>query len=141
MDESRYSYCAGLGQGLYGICHSAICLYAGVRTFRAIQHSDPKVDKQWLTFWLLFSIFELLTTAADLLLGWAIPFYNEAKAAFLVFIGVLGGAESVYPLLEPLLLESDAVARKYENRLAALREDDATARKYEAALATAAAGK
>ena len=86
-------------------------------SFRAIQTTDSGDDKQWLTFWLLFSLFELATKCADYLLGWVLPYYNEAKAAFLIFIGVFGGAQQLYPLLEPYLLQTDAVARKYEERL------------------------
>jgi hypothetical protein len=116
-NESAYSRCDGLGKGIYGVSHAAITFYAGLMSFRAIQANDHTIDKQWLTFWLLYSLFELATTCADFLLGWVLPFYNEVKAAFLIFIGIFGGAEQLYPLIEPYLLQTDAVARKYEERL------------------------
>ena len=92
--------------------------YAGLMSFRAIQSEDPKDDKQWLTFWLLFSAFELSATVTDVLFGWIIPYYNELKCGLLTFLGVFGGAELVYPVIEPLLLKADLVQRKYISRIA-----------------------
>jgi hypothetical protein len=37
-----------------------VCAWQGVKSFRAIQSPDPKDDKQWLTFWLLFGLFDLV---------------------------------------------------------------------------------
>ena len=45
---------------------------------------------------------------------WVIPFYGGIKCVILIFLGPLNGALMVYPLLEPLLLKGDEVARKYE---------------------------
>jgi len=39
------------------------------------------------------------------LLEFAIPLYNEIKIAFIVFIGIGGGASIIFPLLEPILYE------------------------------------
>ena len=35
---------------------------------------------------------------------------------FLVFVGFFGGSSKIYPLLEPLLLQADEVAKKAEVR-------------------------
>lgn len=43
-----------------------------------------------------------------------IPFYGCIKCVILIFLGPLNGALMVYPALEPLLLQGDEVARKYE---------------------------
>jgi hypothetical protein len=32
----------------------------GIRSFRAVQSKDPSDDKQWLTFWLLYALFDLV---------------------------------------------------------------------------------
>ncbi len=114
-------HCAGGSrQGEYLLAHAVISFYAGVKSFHAIQSSDPKDDKQWLTFWLLYSLLELACTLSDFFLGRVIPFYNELKCAFLVFLGVFGGAEKVYPLVEPFLLQGEEVANKYKQRLEAV---------------------
>ncbi len=111
--------CAGGARPeVYALSQSLMYFYAGLMSFRAIQSEEPKDDKQWLTFWLLFSALELVATVTDVLLGWIIPYYNELKCGLLVFLGVFGGAELVYPILEPFLLKADLVQRKYISRLA-----------------------
>jgi hypothetical protein len=80
----------------------------GIKSFRAIQSTDPKDDKQWLTFWLLFALFDLVCYFTDFV-GWLVPLYDEVKVGVLVFFGVFGGAHTVYPLLEPLLLKGEEV--------------------------------
>ena len=110
--------CGGLA---FPIVHSLLMVFAGIKSFRAIQSIDPEDDKQWLTFWLLFSIFEVLCFVTDFVL-WAIPSYNGLKCAVLIFLGVFRGANLVYPLLEPLLLQVDQVVLKYEPLLEEARE-------------------
>jgi hypothetical protein len=72
----------------------------GIRA--ATQHADSDF---WFTPQTCF--------IADVL-GWLIPFYDEGKVCFLIFMGLFEGAHLLYPRLEPLLLQGDAVARKYE---------------------------
>lgn len=74
----------------------------------------PSDDKQWLTFWLLYSIFDLAQAILNYV-AFAIPFYHEAKLGFVIFLGVFGGASMIYPAVEPILLKADEVAKKYEN--------------------------
>jgi receptor expression-enhancing protein 5/6 len=115
------AHCAGGSrQAEFALAQTIIAFYAGIKSFQAIQSSDPKDDKQWLTFWLLYSLFDLACTLSDFFLGMIVPFYNELKVAFLVFLGVFGGAAQVYPLVEPLLLQGEEVANKYKQRLADL---------------------
>lgn len=90
-------------------------LYAGVRSFRALQSDSLDDDKQWLTFWLLFTLFEFSTTFADYTIGFVLPFYSLGKLAVVVALG-LGGATLIYPAVEPLLLKADKVAQKYEKK-------------------------
>ncbi len=107
-------HCAGGSrQSEYLLAHAIISFYAGVKSFHAIQSSDSRDDKQWLTFWLLYSLLELACTLSDFVLGHVIPFYNELKCAFLLFLGVFGGAKKVYPVVEPFLLQGEVVANKY----------------------------
>ncbi|GMI26216.1 hypothetical protein TrRE_jg1333 [Triparma retinervis] len=79
-----------------------------------LQSEDSADDKQWLTFWLLFSLFEVGVSVLDLLAIYIVPFYGEIKFGFILFLGVFGGAGKVYPLLEPFLLQAEKVAEKYE---------------------------
>ena len=117
--SSEKVQCAGGARAeVYALAQAGMFAYAGLKSFRAIQSEDPKDDKQWLTFWLLFSVFELIATVTDVLFGWLIPYYNELKCGFLLFLGAFGGAELIYPLLEPFLLQAEIVERKYLTRLA-----------------------
>jgi len=102
-----------VGYLTFPLAEKVLTFYAGIQSFRAIQSPDPKDDKQWLTFWLLFGLFDL-TCFLTSILGYILPFYDEAKVGFVVFMGVFGGANKIYPLLEPLLLQADEVAKKYE---------------------------
>jgi len=102
-----------LGGWFLPLIQNILIAYAGLKSFRAIQSPDPEDDKQWLTFWLLYSLFDLVCFVLDLFL-WVIPFYGGLKCAILIFLGVLGGASRIYPVLEPLLLQGDEVAKKYE---------------------------
>ena len=96
------------------ILQVTILLYAGLKSFKAIRSNDKDDDTKWLTFWLLFAIFEFVTTLTDLVGGYIIPLYNEIKIGFLLFIGVGPGSMVVFPLLEPYLLQAEAHADKYK---------------------------
>eukprot|EP00614_Pseudopedinella_elastica_P013681 CAMPEP_0172582114 /NCGR_PEP_ID=MMETSP1068-20121228/1557_1 /TAXON_ID=35684 /ORGANISM="Pseudopedinella elastica, Strain CCMP716" /LENGTH=115 /DNA_ID=CAMNT_0013375355 /DNA_START=44 /DNA_END=391 /DNA_ORIENTATION=- len=98
---------------LLGLVESVLLLYAGVQSFRAIQSTSQNDDKQWLTFWLLYTVSRFIFAVADYIL-FVIPFYGEIKIGFIVFIGVFNGASMIYPILEPFLLQADEVAKKYE---------------------------
>ena len=119
MSSSEKVQCLGGPRPeVYALGRAGLLFYSGLMSFRSIQSEDPKDDKHWLTFWLLFSFFELAATVADVLLGWIIPYYNEFKLGFLVFLGAFGGAEILYPVLEPFFLKAEIVERKYMTRFA-----------------------
>ena len=44
----------------------------GVKSFRALQTKDDHDDKQWLTFWLLYPLFDLACFVGDMV-GWILP--------------------------------------------------------------------
>ena len=119
------------------LAEAVLSLYAGLMSFRAIQSEDANDDKQWLTFWLLYTIFEFGTTVTDLFAGYIIPFYVEMKIIFLLFIGVGGGANILFPVIEPYLLQAEAEADKrgidkiVDNAAGAVREGISGALKRE----------
>ena len=91
-----------------------VLLYAGLKSFKAIKSENKEDDTKWLTFWLLYSVFEFVTTFSDLVGGYIIPMYNEVKVVFILFIGVGPGSLIIYPLLEPYLLVAESHADRYE---------------------------
>jgi len=84
-------------------------LYPAYASIKAIETDDTDDDTQWLTYWLVFSLFKLIEGVADSLISF-IPFYFIGKIAFLVwcFYPGLDGAKVIYmqfvkPNLVPLL--------------------------------------
>ncbi len=84
-------------------------LYPAYASVRAIESDGTDDDTQWLTYWLVFSLFKLVEGVADSLLQY-IPFYFILKIIFLVWCFYPGtdGAMVVYsyfikPNVVPLL--------------------------------------
>ena len=81
--SSEKVQCAGGARAeVYALAQAGMFAYAGLKSFRAIQSEDPKDDKQWLTFWLLFSVFELIATVTDVLFGWFHTTMSSSAASF-----------------------------------------------------------
>mmetsp|Transcript_68809 Transcript_68809/g.149765 ORF Transcript_68809/g.149765 Transcript_68809/m.149765 type:complete len:128 (-) Transcript_68809:43-426(-) len=106
--------------GLLDICQSVILLAIGLQSFRAIQSPNPSDDKHFLTFWLIFAIFEFICTVVDFI-GLGLPLYSWLKLFVLLVLGLGPGAGTIYPFLEPYLLQADRVAAKYERRFLSAR--------------------
>jgi receptor expression-enhancing protein 5/6 len=88
-------------------------LYPAYASFKAIDSSDPNDDTQWLTYWVIFAIFNLLESTLSFLVTW-IPFYFLIKLAFLVWLyhPTTSGAVVVYssvvrPYVLPVLGEGE----------------------------------
>ena len=84
-------------------------LYPAYASVRAIESEGTDDDTQWLTYWLVFSLFKLAEGVMDSLLQY-IPFYYILKIVFLVWCFYPGtdGALVVYsyaikPNVVPLL--------------------------------------
>jgi len=84
-------------------------LYPAYASVKAIESNTKDDDTQWLTYWLVFSLFKLVEGIAEPLIH-LIPFYFVVKVAFLVWCFYPGyeGAKVVYtnfikPQIVPLL--------------------------------------
>lgn len=93
-------------------------LYPAYASVRAIETEGTDDDTQWLTYWLVFSLFKLVEGIADKLLHY-IPFYFIAKCAFLIWCFYPGtdGAKVIYmnfikPQIVPLIGSVDANKKK-----------------------------
>ena len=66
-------------------------------SFKALATADREDDKQWLTYWTVFSLFILLELFFGALLSY-IPFYFFLKMAFLIwlFLPIFQGASILY---------------------------------------------
>lgn len=84
-------------------------LYPAYASVKAIETNTKDDDTQWLTYWLVFSLFKLVEGIAEPLVQ-LIPFYFVGKVAFLTwcFYPGVDGAKVIYssfikPQLVPLL--------------------------------------
>ncbi len=95
--------------GAHFIIDLVAYLYPAYASVRAIETDETDDDTQWLTYWLVFSLFKMIEGVADSLLQY-IPLYMVAKCAFLVwcFHPSFNGATVCYqafirPQIAPLL--------------------------------------
>jgi len=105
----------GIGSSL--LCNVVCFLYPAYKSFKAVESPQGDDDTQWLTFWIVYSTFNILEYFTDLILFW-IPFYSLLKCLFLVWCMwpiSNNGATLVYQkILRPFLLKNES---KIDERL------------------------
>eukprot|EP00996_Jenningsia_fusiforme_P003441 NODE_4238_length_839_cov_54.572152_g3912_i0.p2 GENE.NODE_4238_length_839_cov_54.572152_g3912_i0~~NODE_4238_length_839_cov_54.572152_g3912_i0.p2 ORF type:complete len:133 (-),score=46.81 NODE_4238_length_839_cov_54.572152_g3912_i0:338-736(-) len=84
-----------LGSGITNLVTRSLLVVYGYRSYQAIETETWKDDAHWLTFWLLFSIIQFLEFFIDYFFE-EFPFYNEAKLALFVYLGLMKGATVIY---------------------------------------------
>jgi len=73
-------------------------LYPAYWSIKALETSDLRDDKKWLTYWVVFAFFSVLEYFSGFL-TYFIPFYWLAKCVFMVWLmmpGESNGAELIY---------------------------------------------
>ena len=88
----------GLGQ-IYITCMLGV-IYPVIMSFIALESKGAADDKQWLTYWVVFGLFNIVDQFASFILHY-IPFYHFLKLCFLVFLYLpqVKGATMVYDAL------------------------------------------
>merc|ERR1711916_339960 len=79
--------------------------YPAYASFKAIESPQTEDDCQWLTYWVVYSIFTLLEVVLDAVVSW-IPFFYEIKLLFLLWLQLpqFQGALFLYEVhVQPLL--------------------------------------
>ncbi|KAJ1753113.1 ER membrane protein DP1/Yop1 [Coemansia sp. RSA 1807] len=82
--------------------------YAAYASMEAIETPGKEDDAQWLTYWVVFGLFNVLEYFTGFLLYW-FPFYYLIKLGFLVWLmaPATRGAERLYHSgLKPLMLQA-----------------------------------
>jgi receptor expression-enhancing protein 5/6 len=73
-------------------------------SIKAVQSNDKEDDKQWLTYWIVYSFLHISDSILELLFS-SLPFYNVTKMCFLIwcFAPQSKGATIIYKrIIEPL---------------------------------------
>jgi receptor expression-enhancing protein 5/6 len=87
---AKYGLALGVLFVMFGVGASYItCLlgvaYPAFMSFLALESNDEEDSTQWLTYWVVFGIFNIVDQFAGFILHF-IPFYYFLKLAFLVFL-------------------------------------------------------
>lgn len=79
--------------------------YPAYMSFKAIDTPQENDNTQWLTYWVVFSLFSILESCAMFLTSF-IPFYFFIKIAFFLYLyhPKFNGASLIYQQLRPLVL-------------------------------------
>lgn len=87
-------YFIGIGHVIIDLIGFVYPLYASIK---AVETKEKDDDTQWLTYWIIFSLFKISEGIADFLISF-IPFYFLLKAFFLVWCyhPSTKGAQQVY---------------------------------------------
>ena len=121
---SKYGLYLGVVLVMFGIAGPYItCLlgvaYPAFMSFLALESDGADDDKQWLTYWVVFGMFNILDHFSGWILAF-IPFYFFLKLAFLVFLfhPDTKGATTIYnKYILPSVEDYDAKLRELEQNV------------------------
>ncbi|KAJ2658279.1 ER membrane protein DP1/Yop1 [Coemansia sp. RSA 1199] len=87
--------------------------YAAFASMQAIETRGQTDDAQWLTYWVVFGMFNVLEYFAGFVVYW-FPFYYLTKLGFLVWLmmpGTRGAERLYYSGIKPLVLHARSTRR------------------------------
>lgn len=93
-------------------CNMVGILYPAYLSFKAIETQESDDDKQWLTYWVVFAIYNILDDFSSILFFW-MPFYYPIKLLVLLWM--------VWPKTRGAIVLYDRVIKKilktYESQI------------------------
>ena len=119
---ARYATIGGVVMVMCGIGGTYITCLLGVAypcfmSFLALESKEEDDDKQWLTYWVVFGLFNIVDQFAGFILSF-IPFYYLLKLCFLIWLfhPITKGATTVYDMfIQPNISE-------YEKHIASMEQ-------------------
>ncbi len=124
---SKYGLLIGVAAVFLGIGQTYITVALGVAypafmSFLALETEGTEDDKQWLTYWVCFGLFNIIDQWSGFILHF-IPFYFVVKLCFLVYLfhPSTMGATTIYnayilPIMkqyEPHIMEAEKKIQQY----------------------------
>ncbi|QDZ21222.1 HVA22-like protein [Chloropicon primus] len=85
-------------------------LYPAYQSYKALESNRLDAAAEWLTYWVIFSLFTVIESVGDFLISW-IPFYSFLKLGFLTWLLLpkFKGASKLYQtLVQPLIRKHEA---------------------------------
>lgn len=61
-------------------------LYPAYRSYKAVRTKDVKEYVKWMMYWIVFALFCVSETVADILVAFWFPFYYEIKIIFVLWL-------------------------------------------------------
>lgn len=86
------------------VCNFVGFLYPAYMSIKAVESSQKADDTQWLTYWIIFALLNVLEFGEETIVGY-FPIYWLCKCAFLVYLYLPStlGAQKVYSrFIKPL---------------------------------------
>jgi len=83
--------------GVSALCNSIAFIYPGYQSFKAMQHDNIQDHIVWLTYFVIYGLFNVTEAITDTLLFW-LPYYRTMKLVFLLwcFLPQTMGCKVVY---------------------------------------------
>jgi len=96
-----------IGYGSPFLCDFIGFIFPAYLSFKAVESADTRDDTQWLTYWIVYSYFNIIEFFSDYILFW-IPFYSLIKCCFLLWMVNFNGASLIYSrFIRPFLMEQE----------------------------------
>ena len=77
------------------VCNVLGSVYPAYASYKAVLSGKPEQHKQWLMYWIVYTIFTVFEILGDTFVSW-FPLYWEAKCALVIWLTLYGGAGYLY---------------------------------------------
>jgi hypothetical protein len=114
---------------------TATVLYPALHSIRAIESPDEEDDKEWLTYWMVFGLYNVVETFFGFIF-YFIPYWSWIRAGLFMWLIIpqFKGAKTIYNQgLKPILKQNKELIEYYTKMMAQSVSDSAALAKSSAA--------